>query len=223
MFRWIPLVALVLLGMLDASQAQEKIAADKSALEKDSTGWIDIFPSQNLKNWKRVGLEQGLVETNPWSVHENILLCQGEGAKEMFLYDKPFADGIFHLEWRFKKSEGKQDYNAGAYVRSLDGKVWHQIQIAHLEKPPFMGDLFGDMNVNGKVERVIIQGKGAAQVNPPGQWNTFEITAKGKEVHVWINGTTTLSWRDCAVEKGMIGMQAEFFTIEFRNLKFKTL
>lgn len=197
------------------------IAQEKSSLEKDSSGWIDLFPANDLKGWKRVALEQGLVEKNPWSVESGLLVCRGKGAKEMFLYEKPFGDGTFHLEWRFQKLDGKQDYNSGAYVRSLDGVVWHQIQIAHLDKPPLMGDLFGDMKVKGKTERVVVNGSGPERVRPPGEWNTYEITSKGSEIRVWINGYTTLSWKECAVDRGMVGMQAEFYTIEFRNLKFK--
>lgn len=196
---------------------------DKSAFESDAEGWMDLFPDKDLKNWKRVALDQGLVKNHPWSIEGDVLVCRGAGAKEMFLYDRTFADGVFHLEWRFPKIEGKQDYNSGAYVRSLDGVVWHQIQVAHLENPPRVGDLFGDMQVNGKTERVVIQGSGPDHVHPPGQWNTMEISAKGKQIGVWLNGHATLNWTDCAVESGMVGMQAELFTIEFRNLKFKPL
>ena len=44
-------------------------AQEKSAFEKDSTGWIDLLPHKDLKNWKRVGLDQGMQETSPWSVN----------------------------------------------------------------------------------------------------------------------------------------------------------
>ena len=201
-------------------------AQEKSAFEKDSTGWIDLLPHKDLKNWKRVGLDQGMQETSPWSVNGDVLVCQGApsqgaGAKEMLLYDRSFTDGVFHLECRFPPQKGKQDYNSGAYVRSLDGRVWHQIQIAHLDIPPFMGDLFGDLKVNDKTERVIIRGDGPDYVNPPGQWNTFEIMARDKEITVWLNGHSTLAWKECAVKKGMVGVQCEFFNVEFRNLKFK--
>ena len=222
MIRPIPAVMFMLLILFGAVRASVR-ADDKSTLEKDSLGWIDLFPNAEMKDWKRVALEVGLVEKHPWSVQGDILLCEGAGAKEMLLYDKPFADGVFHLEWRFRKLDGKQDYNSGAYVRTLDGTVWHQIQIAHLDKPPFMGDLFGDMSVKGKTERVIIPGTGPQHINPPGQCNLYEITCRGKQVDVWMNGHSTLTWNDCAVAKGMVGMQAEFFTIEFRNLKFKPL
>lgn len=217
--RMIAVHCLVLIAIV--CFVRPSVGQEKSSLEKDSSGWIDLFPSNDFKGWKRVALEQGLVEKNPWSVENGLLVCRGQGAKEMLLYDKPFGDGTFHLEWRFQKLDGEPDYNSGAYVRSLDGKVWHQIQIAHLKQPPFMGDLFGDMKVKGKTERVIVGGSGPKHVHPPGQWNTYEITAKGNEIQVWINGNTTLTWKECAVDRGMVGLQAEFFTIEFRNLKFK--
>jgi hypothetical protein len=201
----------------------EAWAQEKSLLEREAKGWIDLMPGKKLEGWKRVPLdpETKLADKNPWSVRGDILECDGVGIKEAFYHDREFTDGVFHLEWRFKKVNDKKDYNSGAYVRSVDGKLWHQVQIAHLDKPPFMGDLFGDLPVNGKIERVIIRGNGPDRVHPPGEWNTYEIGSKGKNIRVWINGATTLTWDNCQVPRGHVGMQAEFFFIEFKNLKFR--
>lgn len=201
--------------------------AQESALEKDPKGWKDLFPGKDLKGWKRVALapDVKLSEKNPWSVAADgkTLLCDGVGIKEMFLFDEEFGDGIFHVEWRFRPSD-KKDYNSGVYVRSkADGKLWLQVQVAHLEKPPFLGDIFGDLPTGDKLERVIIRGDGVKRGKTPGEWNTYEVTAKGKTVSVWINGATTLTWNDCPFPRGHVGMQAEFFFIEFRNIKFKAL
>jgi hypothetical protein len=38
-----------------------------------------------------------------------------------------------------------------------------------------------------------------------------------------INGKTSCVWNDCRTPRGHIGMQAEFFYIEFKNLKFREL
>jgi hypothetical protein len=217
------LPALLILAGTGPAPSQE---AGKSALERDPAGWVDLLPGKDLAGWKRVPIppDTVLAARNSWKVEGNLLLCDGVGIKEMLLYDREFADGTFHVEWRFRKVEGKKDYNSGVYVRTAgDGKVWHQVQVAHLDKPPLLGDLFGDTPVNGKVERVVVRGDGPRRANPPGEWNTYEITAKGKAIRVWINGATTCTWDACPLAKGHVGLQAEGFFIEFRNLKFKPL
>ncbi len=212
---------LMVIAGVGSAQGQE---AGKSALERDAKGWIDLLPGKDLQGWKRVPIDPDttLNAKNAWKVEGNVLQCDGVGVKEMLLSDKEYTDGIFHVEWRFRKVEGKQDYNSGAYVRTAgDGKFWHQVQIAHLEKPPLLGDLFGNSLVKGKPESVLIRGDGAKRAKPPGEWNTYEITAKGSNIAVWINGAETLTWSECPIKKGHVGLQAEFFFIEFRNLKFK--
>src|SRR5262249_12050918 len=106
----------------------------RSALQKDPAGWIDLLETKDLKNWKRVPIPPGspLNSKNPWRIDPdtNYLVCDGVGVHEMLLYNEEFADGIFHVEWRFKKIEGKKGYNSGVYVRtSADGAIWHQAQV----------------------------------------------------------------------------------------------
>lgn len=216
---------LSLLLMVAGAIAVRSQETGKSTLKRDPKGWVDLLPGKDLRGWKRVAIAPDTTRNtkNPWKVEGNILLCDGVDVKEMLLYDREFGDGVFHVEWRFRRL-GKKDYNSGVYVRTAgDGKVWHQVQVAHQEKPPLLGDLFGDSLVKGKPERVLVRGEGAKRANPPGEWNTYEVTAKGNTISVWINGATTLTWNECPLKKGHVGMQAEFYFIEFRNLKFKPL
>jgi hypothetical protein len=230
------LMRLMMLVLLFLSGVNVARSGERTALEIDPNGWTDLFPDTKFSHWKRVALDQGLAEKSPWSVDGELLVCQGAGGagdpkvgadgkvtgvKEMLLYDRPLKDGIFHVEFRFQPLKGMHDYNSGAYVRSLDGQIWHQIQIAHLTIPPFMGDLFHAIPMNGKSERIIMRGNAAESVKPPGEWNVVEITAKGKEIQVRMNGHHTLRWQECTIAEGMVGVQSEFYNIEFRNLKFK--
>jgi hypothetical protein len=61
------------------------------------------------------------------------------------------------------------------------------------------------------------------RVKPAGEWNTLEMTARGKTLTLWVNGAVTCQFRDCGREKGRVGLEGEGFLIEFRNLKGKEL
>jgi hypothetical protein len=217
-------VCLVLLGAAASAQPP----AEPSALEKDAKGWLDLFPGKDLAGWKRVAIppDEKLSARNPWSIDEanKLLVCDGVGIKEMLLYDKPFTDGVFHIEWRFRpvKNADMPIYNSGIYVRTdAKGSHWHQAQVAHTVKPPFMGDLFGKTRRDGAIADFLVRGDGAKRVKGPGEWNTYEITCRGKTISIWINGATTCVMKDCPVASGHVGMQAEFFYIEFKNPRFR--
>jgi hypothetical protein len=191
-------------------------------------GWVDLLAGKGLKGWRRVPIAPDTKrnDKDPWKLAEDgkVLQCDGVGVKEMLLFEREFADGTFHVEWRFRKVEGKADYNSGVYVRSsLDGKVWHQAQVAHLEKPPRLADLFGETLVDGKSKHFLVEGRGEKLARPPGEWNAYDITCKGQAVTVAVNGEAATTWDGCKVFKGHVGLQAEFYFIEFRNLKFKPL
>ena len=99
-------------------------AGSKSALETDPKGWIDLLPGADLKAWKRVPvppLPKGkLRDKSPWSVDEanKIMHCDGVGVKEAFLHETERSDGIFHVEWRFKKIERSEERRVGKECRS---------------------------------------------------------------------------------------------------------
>ena len=60
-------------------------------------------------------------------------------------------------------------------------------------------------------------------MKPAGQWNTLEMTARGKTLTLWVNGAVTCQFGDCGLEKGRVGLEGEGYRIEFRNLKVKEL
>ncbi|MCI0638692.1 MAG: DUF1080 domain-containing protein [Gemmataceae bacterium] len=190
------------------------------------TTWVNLMPGKDLQGWKRVPIapDTKLADKNPWKVAGDILECDGIGIKEMLLHETERTNGVFHVKWRFRKVNDKNDYNGGVYVRtSLDGKVWHQAQVAHQDKPPRYADLFGDTLVDNKTTKFLAEGTGAKLAHPPGEWNIYDITCSGSKISVAVNGKPATAWNDCKVLKGYVGLQAEFYFIEFKNLKFKAL
>ena len=106
-----------------------------------------------------------------------MLLCEGDkSGHEMLRHNTELGDHVLHVEWRFVKLEGEPAYNSGIYVRtSADGAIWHQAQTG-----PTGGFLFGNTLVNGAPQRVNLRDAMTEnRVKPAGEWNTYEITAKG--------------------------------------------
>jgi hypothetical protein len=202
-----------------------EVKETKSALESDPSGWTDLLTDNDLKDWKRVSIPPGskLNKKDPWSVDvsskEKILICDGVGVHEMLLHNKEFGDGILHIEWRFKKLEGKTGYNSGVYVRnSADGALWHQAQVGNKN----VGHIFGTTLMDGKSGKIPTNKlPGPQRGKEAGEWNIFEITCKGPEITLWVNGAVTAHWPTCQVAKGYLGVEAEGYFIEFKNIKFK--
>jgi hypothetical protein len=202
------------------------LAAEASgALNSDPAGWTDILPSANLEDWIRVPVPPtGKLGREQWHVDtaNKILVCDGDGGHDMLLWDREVGDAIFHLEFRYTKVEGKTGYNSGAYVRnSKDGAIWHQAQFGDAKD----GYLFGEtLTSDGKKKFFNLKSKVTdMRVKPAGEWNTLEITARGKTITLWVNGAVTCQFEDCGLAKGRVGLEGEGYRIEFRNLKLKEL
>jgi hypothetical protein len=218
------LIGMVSLGWWVGMAAAAEPVESKSAWEADPSGWVDLLPDSDFKGWKRVPIQAGspLNAKNAWSVDRasKTLVCDGVKVHEMLLYDRELSDFIFHVEWRFRKLEDGKGYNSGVYVRnSADGKVWHQAQVGSKN----VGQFFGSTLVDGAAKRFNSPGKVPQRGKEAGEWNTYEITCKGKNLTLWINGAVTAEWTDCQVPRGHLGLEAEGYVIEFKNLKLKEL
>ena len=200
-------------------------AQTPSALESDPKGWTDIMPDPSLKGWTRLAFltTSPLDPVSQWKVDttNKVLVCEGDHGHEFFRYDKELADIIFHAEFRFTKIENGKGYNSGVMVRNnAEGTIWHQAQAGEESA----GWLFGNSPVKGMPTRVNFrsQMKGTP-VKPAGEWNVYEMTARGPKITLWVNGVVTGEMTDCEVPKGYLGLEAEGYRVEFRNLKLKEL
>jgi hypothetical protein len=225
-------IAFLLLGLLALVPAapQAQLPATGSALDADPRGWVDLLADKSLKAWTRVPLGAGKTlaagdvnAPSPWKLDPTgtILICEGDKAgHEMYRPGQEYGDHVLHVEWRFAKLEGEPGYNSGIYVRaSADGSIWHQAQTG-----PSGGFLFGNTLVNGTPQRVNLRdAMKENRVRPAGEWNTYEITAKGPTVSLWVNGAVTSTLEKLEVPRGYVGFEAEGYRIEFRNVKIKTL
>lgn len=218
------LTSAVLLSIVPLPARGADAAESKSALETDAQGWKDILPASDLSGWYRVPVPpNGKLGREQWHVDSarNVLVCDGDGGHDMLLTSQEYGDAIFHFEFKYEKIEGGKGYNSGAYVRnSKDGALWHQAQFGDAKD----GFLFGETMIDGAKKFFNTQ-KNVKEnrVKPAGEWNTLEVTAKGKTLALWVNGAETCRYENCGVSQGRIGLEGEGYKIEFRNLKVKAL
>jgi hypothetical protein len=221
------LIRAVVLGALALAAAAAQ-APTPSALQSDPKGWIDLLAPKEFKEWTRVPLgaagklRAGNVnDPSPWKLDAagQILLCEGDKpGHEMFRYVPEIGDLVLHVEWRFTKLDGDPPYNAGVFVRTgPDGAIWIQAQTG-----PAGGYLFGNVLVGGTAQRLNLRDKMTEnRVAPAGEWNTYEIRAVGKTVTLWVNGAAVNEYTECEMPRGHIGLEAEGYRIEFRNVRLK--
>jgi hypothetical protein len=195
------------------------------AFESDPSGWIELMPPADLKGWSRVPVPPGApLGRAQWHLDDSgqVLVCDGDGGHDMLLCDREFGDAVFHFEFRYTRIEGTKGYNSGAYARnSKDGAIWHQAQFGDADG----GFLFGETpGPDGKRTFFMTRQQVTDnRVKPAGEWNTLEITARGKTLSLWVNGAVTCRFEDCGQPRGLVGLEGEGYRIEFRNLKVKEL
>ena len=191
-----------------------------SLLESEPAGWTSAQPGPDLAGWTRLPWPAtAALGPQQWSVEATTgyLVCDGRGQHEWLRYDRETGDAAFHVEWRFTPVDGADKYNSGAFARTLtDLSAWHQAQVGLKG-----GFLFGVTPVQGTSKRVT-QEAAALRVRPAGEWNAYELVARGRTLSLWVNGAVT-SAIAIDVPRGHFGLEAEGWRIEFRNLKVKEL
>lgn len=189
--------------------------------------WVDLMPRDPaLPGWTRLPAGRA-TEVNPesqWKLDakNGVLICEGDkGHEYLLLRDREFGDFVLHVEWRFTPVAPDAKYNSGVLVR-MDpaGKTWVQAQTG-----PSGGFLFWDVKgPDGKNARTLLRDQMTEnRVKPAGEWNTYEITARGGEIRLNVNGAEVNVGTGVPYLRGHVALEAEGFRIEFRNLRVKEL
>lgn len=171
------------------------------------TGWTTLFDGKNLDEWNQVG------ESN-WHVEDGAVIADKMAGKEAgyLVSKKSYKNFIVRVE--FWPSE---DANSGIYFRCLDPKkitdrTCYEANIFDQRPEPSYG--------TGAITRYV-------EINPMpkagGKWNTYEVTANGRDITVVLNGQTTAKLRNGMFDEGPIALQHGAGTIKFRKVEVKPL
>ncbi|MCA9071388.1 MAG: DUF1080 domain-containing protein [Planctomycetaceae bacterium] len=164
---------------------------------------VSLFDGESLNGWTAENEAVAEVQNG------ELLLKAGDG---WLRSDHTYGDFKLHVEWKALKADG---YDAGIYLRaSREGKPFpkrgYQINLKQGQE----GTL---IRVNGgKVSGLI----------KPGEWNTFDITASGKQATLNINGKQAYQVEGLEIPRGFVGIQVEVplgGQFLFRNIRITEL
>jgi hypothetical protein len=177
-----------------------------SASSQTGDGWIVLLDGKDMSQWDQIG------ETNWRSEDGAIVADQLKSQTAHLLSKKPYKDFMLHVEFW-----ASDDANSGIYMRCQDpknitDKSCYEANIFDQRKDPTYG-------TGGIVH--------FAEVNPirksGGKWNTYEITAKGRQITVMLNGEKTAELTNNLFAEGPITLQHGAGTIKFRKVAIKPL
>ena len=150
-------------------------------------GWVTLFDGTNLNSFNVVGSAN-------WKLADgNVEATSGSG----FLVTKEtYSD--FEIRVEFWVDEGA---NSGVYMRCQDAAKITDMTC-------YEANIFDKRpDQSGRTGAIVHVAKPIAVVDAGGKWNTYEITAKGPQLTVRLNGTVTSQAEDAKFTSGPIALQ----------------
>jgi hypothetical protein len=177
------------------------------AAAQSGPGWVTLVDGTSLDGWDRVG------ESN-WRIEDGAMVADKLTSKTpAYLVSKnSYKDFMIYAEFW-----ASDDANSGIFLRCADpinisDRTCYEVNIFDQRPDPTYG--------TGSIVQF-------AEVNPMpkagGKWNTFEITAQGRQLTVVLNGQKTADVRNGLLAEGPITLQYGAGQMKFRKVAIKPL
>jgi Domain of Unknown Function (DUF1080) len=165
--------------------------------------WVTLLDGSNLNSWTGIG-------------NANWRLSEGNAQAELgvgFLVSKnTYKDFQIYAEFWVD-----DDANSGIFIRCADPKTItadnsYEVNIFDKRPDPSYG--------TGAIVNV---SKISPMPKAGGRWNTYEITAKGPQLTVMLNGVRTADVQDSKFASGPIALQYAGGVVKFRKVMIKPI
>lgn len=195
---------------------------------------VDMFGSEAAKTvtWTAFSEDAGTKLEDVWTIGPESIVCKGTPRGYLRTVED-FTDFILELEWRWPKD---QPGKGGVLIRTTGkDKIWPKSLEAQINAGD-AGDFWGldGYRLAGPKERMktVESDQFGTLTNlkktepcerEAGEWNQYEIVARGGEVTLKINGRVVNKTTSCDVVPGKICLTSEGSEIHFRNVKITVL
>jgi hypothetical protein len=191
-----------------AAFAAVLFSVPQPAAAQTGDGWVQLFDGKALGDWDTTG------ETN-WRVEDGAIVADKRTSKDTahLVSKTKYKDFMVYVE--FWSSD---DANSGIFLRCQDPKTitdrnCYEANIFDQRKDPTYG--------TGGIVHF------AETLNPMpkagGKWNTYEITVKGRQITLMLNGQQTTQLHNGLFEEGFLTLQHGSGVIKFRKVAIKPL
>jgi hypothetical protein len=193
--------SIVFAALLIAGAVESPYAAH--AVSQANAGWVTLFDGKSLDQWNTIG------DAN-WKLVDGVVQADtGTG----FLVSKS-SYGDFQLRAEFWVDTPA---NSGVFLRCSDpsnvtAANAYEVNIFDTRPDPTYG-----------TAAIVNVAKVSPMPKAGGQWNTFEITARGSHLAVTLNGTRTAEGDDSQHARGPIALQHGAGVVKFRKVEIKPL
>jgi hypothetical protein len=192
---------------------------------------VALFNGKDLAGWVAVLDKPGVTIDDVWSVEDGVIKCKGQPAGYIRTKGDDYKDYVLNVEWRWPA--GTPGGNNGVLVHtSKPGAlgIWPRSLEVQLAKDN-AGDFWvipDDVTIQITDQQKRQQGRRHVNLidgaeKPIGEWNTMEITCKGGDVTVKVNGQLVNDGKNCSIKEGAISLQSEGAPIEFRKVELVPL
>lgn len=187
--------SLAMLGCASTSSGSGATPAD--------AGWITMLDGNNINAWEAIG-------TANWRITDG--LVQAELGSGYLVSKKSYKD--FQIRAEFWVDD---EANSGIFIRCANPKEItadnsYEVNIFDQRPDPSYG-----------TGAIVNFSRISPMPRAGGRWNVYEITAKGPQIMVWLNGVQTANLTNEKFANGPIALQRTSGVVKFRKLQIRPL
>lgn len=188
-----------------------------------------LYNGKDLSGWHAQGGSLGA-----WKADGDLLACVRPGGGWLTT-DREYGDFVLRVQWRIPKS-GNSGIGLRCPPQGDPAHVAMEIQILDDDAPEYRN--LDPAQYTGSIYYQVAAKRGVEK--PPGEWNQYEITCRGPEVTVVLNGETvthafldretqgrggheSLAERYRKHPRGFVGLQSHGDRVDFRYVEIREL
>jgi Domain of Unknown Function (DUF1080) len=202
-----------------------------------------LFNGKDFSGWRKYMFSKDNpkpdLEGN-WKIVDGVIQCAG-GLNGYFITEKDYENYVLKLKWKYPANitEKVKRPNSGVLVHTASYDwIWPlsiEIQLANQQA----GDIYLMQDKEKKYPKLEVDAsrkdpkserhffkmgaKDKSFEKPLGEWNEYEITCKGGDITIKVNGQLANEAKNGSLKKGKIAFQSEGAEIHFKDIVIKEL